>query len=50
MREIQKMSITIREILEGIAILSAMIAVIAIPNPAEAVEPCDSFCIYRTGD
>ena len=29
---------TIREILEGIAILLAMIAVIAIPNPAETDE------------
>ena len=35
------MSVTIRELLEGIAILSAMIAVIAIPNPAEAAEPGD---------
>jgi hypothetical protein len=32
---------TIREILEGIAILFAMIAVIAIPNPAEATEASD---------
>ena len=29
---------TIREILEGIAILLAMIAVIAIPHPAEKLE------------
>ena len=35
------MSITIREALEAVAIISAMIAVIAIPNPAEAdkIEP-----------
>ena len=33
------MSISIRDALEAIAIISAMIAVIAIPNPAEAAEP-----------
>ena len=33
------MSITIKEALEAIAIISAMIAVIAMPNPAEAAEP-----------
>ena len=35
------MGITIREIVEGIAILATMVAVIVIPNPAEA---------DRTGD
>lgn len=33
------MGITFREALEAIAIISAMIAVIAMPNPAEAAEP-----------
>ena len=51
MKETQKMSITIREALEAIAIISAMIAVIAVPNPADAAKMKPSIAVqYSTGE